>query len=102
MPTALDLAFVVLFTVVVTTFDTLYFVPKFKEEANAGVPGARLNAYRRTVVGQWAFAAVAILLWVRADRPWSQLGVLPPADGRMIASVAIVGAIIGLTVQQVR
>jgi len=31
MPTALDLAFVVLFTVVVTTFDTLYFVPKFKE-----------------------------------------------------------------------
>ena len=102
MPTALDLAFVVLFTVVVTTFDTLYFVPKFKEEANAGVPGARLHAYQRTVIGQWAFAAVAILLWVRADRPWSQLGVVPPADGRMIASVAIVGAIIGLTVQQVR
>ena len=102
MPTALDLAFVVLFTVIVTTFDTLYFVPKFKEAANAGVPDARLHAYQRTVIGQWAFAAVAILLWIRAGRPWSQLGVVPPADGQMIASAAIVAVIIALTVQQVR
>jgi phosphotransferase system glucose/maltose/N-acetylglucosamine-specific IIC component len=66
MPTALDIAFAVFFTVIITAFDTLYFVPKFKAAVNAGVPNARLHAYRRTVLGQWVFAAAAILLIVIA------------------------------------
>jgi membrane protease YdiL (CAAX protease family) len=102
MPTALDLSFALLFTVIVTALDTVYFVPQFKADVNAGVPGARLHAYQRTVLGQWAFAAAAILLWMRSGRPWSELGIIPPTDGRMIVSVAIVAAIIGFTVQQVR
>jgi len=102
MPTTLDIAFAVFFTLIITVFDTLYFVPKFKAAVAAGVPNARLHAYQRTVLGQWAFAAAAIILWVRSGRSWSALGVVPPADGRMLASLAIVALIVGATVQQVR
>ena len=102
MPTALDIAFAVFFTVIVTAFDTVYFVPEFKAAVNAGVPDARLHAYRRTVLGQWVFAAAAIFLWMRSGRPWSELGIVPPTDGRMIASAAIVALIVGVTVQQLR
>ena len=84
---ALDLAFAVFFTIIITAFDTLYFVPKFKAAVNAGVPDARLHAYRRTVLGQWGFAAAAIFLWMRSGRSWSELGVVPPTDGRMIATL---------------
>jgi membrane protease YdiL (CAAX protease family) len=102
MPTSLDLAFALLFTVIISAFDALYFVPKFKAAVAAGVPGARLHAYRRTVFGQWGFAFAAILLWIHAGRPWSDLGLVPPTDWRMIASAGIVALIIGFTVQQVR
>jgi hypothetical protein len=83
MPTALDIAFAVFFTVIITAFDTIYFVPKFKAEVNAGVPNARLHAYRRTVLGQWLFAAAAILLWMRSGRPWSELGIDSQSFSRM-------------------
>ena len=102
MPAPLDLAFAALFTLVITTFDTIYFVPRFKAAVAAGVPGARLHAYRRTVIGQWAFAAAAILLWAHSGRPWSELGVVPPTNGRMLASAIIIGLIVGLAAQQVR
>ena len=102
MPTPLDLAFALLFTLVITTFDTIYFVPRFKAAVAAGVRGARLHAYRRTVIGQWAFAAMAILLWAHSGRSWSDLGVVRPAGSRMIVSAVIIGLIVGLTAQQVR
>ena len=102
MPTPLDIGFVLLFTVVVTVFDTLYFVPRFKAEAKAGVPGVRGLAYRRTVLGQWAFALAATLIWVRSGRPWSDLGVVPPGLAGLIGSTVVVALIGALTIQQVR
>jgi uncharacterized protein len=101
-PTPLDLAFTALFTVVLTAFDTLVFAPRFKAAVAAGEPRARLQAYRRTVVGQWGLAVAALLLWMRAGRPWSELGVIPPGNGRMIASLAIVAVIAALAAQQTR
>lgn len=102
MPTALDIGFVLLLTVVVTVFDTVYFVPRFKAKAKAGVPGTRLRAYRRTVLGQWAFTLVAAFIWMRAGRPWSELGVMPPGLAGAIASSVIVALMCALTVQQIR
>ena len=102
MPTLLDVGFALLFTVVITVFDMVYFVPRFKAEAKAGVRGARLRAYRRTVFGQWAFALAAAFIWMRAGRPWSELGVVPPGLARLIASAVIVALMAGLTVQQLR
>jgi membrane protease YdiL (CAAX protease family) len=102
MPTPLDLAFALLFTVVITVFDTLVFVPRFKAAANAGVPDARRNAYRRTIIGQWAFTAAAIALWVRAGRSWTQLGVAPSNSYGVIASLGIVTLMSALMIQQFR
>jgi membrane protease YdiL (CAAX protease family) len=101
MPTALDIAFAVFFTVIITAFDTIYFVPKFKAEVNAGVPNARLHAYRRPCSGN-GYRRRRDLALMRSGRPWSELGIVPPTDGRMIASAAIVALIVGVTVQQLR
>jgi membrane protease YdiL (CAAX protease family) len=102
MPTALDIGFVLLFTVVVTVFDAVYFVPRFKAEAKAGVPGVRGRAYRRTVFGQWAFALAATVIWMRAGRPWPALGVVPSGLAGIVGSTVVVALIGALTVQQLR
>ena len=102
MPTSLDVGFVLLFTVVLPVFDMLYFVPRFKADAGAGVPGARLRAYRRTIVGQWGFAVAAVVIWLRAGRPWSDLGVVPLGLAGVIGSTAIIALMGAFTMQQVR
>jgi len=102
MPTRLDLAFAFLFTVVITTFDTLVFVPRFKAAAKAGVPDARRNAYRRTIIGQWAITAVAIALWIRAGRSWTQLRLAPSGSFGVIVSLGFVALVSALVAQQVR
>src|SRR4051794_38093012 len=102
MPTPLDIAFALLFTVVITVFDTLVFVPRFKAAAKAGEPDARRNAYRRTIIGQWAFATVAIALWISEKRSWSDLRVVPSSSLGVIVGLGIVAIIIALAVQQGR
>jgi membrane protease YdiL (CAAX protease family) len=94
MPTPLDFAFVVLFTVVIALFETFVFWPRFKAAVEAGRPDARRNAYRRAIIGQWVFAAIALALWIATGRPWAALGVLPPASrARLFASGVIVGLV---------
>ncbi len=102
MPTPLDLAFAFLFTVAVTVFDTLVFVPRFKAAAKAGVADARRNAYRRTIIGQWAFAAAAIALWIRAGRSWTSLGVVPSSSFGLLAGLGFVALFSALIIQQLR
>ena len=102
MPTPLDVGFVLLFTVVLPVFDMLYFVPRFKADAKAGVPGARLRAYRRTVVGQWGFAFAAAFIWMRARRPWSDLGVVPLGLAGVIGGTMIVALMGAFTIHQAR
>lgn len=77
MPTALDFAFLFLFSVVLVGFASLVYFPRFKAAAMAGVPGVRRRAYRRTVIGQWACAAATLAIWIRADRSWTDLGLVP-------------------------
>src|SRR4051812_42863750 len=97
MPTAIDLAFVLLFAVIVTLIETVVFFPRFKAAVAAGKPNARRNGYRRTILGQWGFAVLGILLWAGSGRGWTQLGIVPPADGRMYVSAILVG-VMGLLV----
>ena len=101
MPTRLDLLFFFL-TAAITVVDTLVFLPRFKAAAKAGVPNARRNAYRRTIVGQWAFAAAAIALWIRAGRSWTDLGVVPSTSFGVIASLGFIALMSALIVQQFR
>jgi membrane protease YdiL (CAAX protease family) len=102
MPSPLDLAFVILITVVITLFETFVFFPRFKAAVAAGAPNARLNAYRRGIFGQWAFTAMAIALWIRAGRPWVDLGLVPPGSSRLLLSVIMVTLMAALVAQQIR
>jgi membrane protease YdiL (CAAX protease family) len=96
MPTALDIAFAVLFAVVIAAFDSLYYSRRIRAHIAAGVPDARLKAYRRTTFGQWAIAAIAVVLWAQRGRPWRGLWLAPSrglplefAGGLMIGIIVI-------------
>lgn len=102
MPSSLDFAFAAFFALVIIPAEVFYFTPRFKAQLAAGDPDTRLRAYRRSVIGQWAFAAVAVLIWVRAGRAWTDLGLVPPLDWRLGLGVIISAAIIVMTVRQRR
>src|SRR5947209_1212999 len=88
-PTILDVTFTVLFTVVLMAYETVYEFPRFKARIAAGEPNARRHGYRRTVTGQWIIALIAIGIWIRSGRSWSDLGILPPDDTRLIIGIAL-------------
>jgi membrane protease YdiL (CAAX protease family) len=102
MPSSLDFAFAAFLAVVIIPVEVLYFTPRFKAQLAAGVPDTRVRAYRRSLIGQWAFAVVAVLLWARAGRAWTGLGLVPPLDWRLALSVIVVAAIVVMTVRQHR
>src|SRR4051812_14191210 len=83
--TTFDIAFVVLFAGVVTAFEAFVFFPRFKAAIAAGIPDARVAAYRRAIIGQWIFAVLALVLWSRAGRPWTLLGLVPTSSYGRIA-----------------
>ena|ERR1051325_338342 len=99
MPTTLDLAFAFLFAVVLTAYETVYEFPRFKAKVMSGDPKARRNGYRRTAIGQWVIAGIALVLWIRAGRPWDALGLVPPRDAGVV-SVALVAIMVALAVHQ--
>jgi membrane protease YdiL (CAAX protease family) len=98
MPTSTDFFFVALFTVVIALFETLVFWPRFKAAVEAGRANARRNAYRRAILGQWFFAALAVLLWATMRRGWRALGVLPPSSGTRLLVSALLVALVALFV----
>lgn len=59
-----------------------YFVdwPRFRRELNLDARRARLKGYRLTLVIQWVVSALAVFVWLRADRSWEEIG-LRPVDG---------------------
>src|SRR3954466_442622 len=102
MPTPLDIAFVILFAVFIAAFEPLVFDRGFKAQIAAGKPNARKHAYRRTIVGQSALAAIAIVLWARAARPWQQLGFVIPNGWRLLVSISVVLAMTAFAAHQIR
>src|SRR4051812_8012001 len=95
MPGWIDIAFALLFAVGIAGFEAFYFDRRFKAQVAAGVPDARIRAYRRAVIGQWAVAIVALILWVSAGRSWQALGIAPAHDRRWYFAV---GLLVGLAI----
>lgn len=102
MPTSLDLAFAIGFSIIVAAAGVLYFDKRLKAQIATGVLNARRNAYRQVVVEQWGMAAIALLLWARAHRPWSTLGLVPPQDWHLVPGILIPALMIAITVRQSR
>lgn len=90
MPTALDFGYVLCLFLLVTLVEGLVFFPRFKAAVAAGVPDARLKAYRRTTIGQWVFTAIVIAAWIATGRSWTALGVVPPTDWRLFVGIALI------------
>jgi hypothetical protein len=100
MPSPLDIAYAVFFAVGVAGLAGVYFDRQLKRRIAAGVPNARLDAYRRAVVVQWLLAAGALVLWRRAARPWNVLGLLPPSGWRLWVGAGLIVLVAALVVRQ--
>jgi len=102
MPTALDIAFALLFAVGIAGAAGVYFDRRLKRRIAAGVPNARLNAYQRATAVQWALAAAAIALWRREGRPWRALGLVPAMDWRLYLGLVVALVTLALVLRQNR
>jgi len=100
MPSVLDIAFAVLFSVVIATIGGAYFDRRFKRQAANGVPDARRNWYRLTLIGEWALVAVTLALWFRERRDWRPLGLVPPTDWRLYLGVALAAIVTAMLLRQ--
>jgi CAAX protease family protein len=102
MPTSLDIAFAIVFPILIVAVEVLYFNKRLKARIAAGVPNARRSAYRYVVIGEWGITAAALLLWARAHRPWDTLGLVPPQDWRLVPGILITALIVAVTIRQFR
>lgn len=100
MPSLADVVFVFALAVVASTFEYLYFWPRFRADVAAGKPSARVSAYRRGVTGEWAFTIAAIAIWTMFGRPWSAMRLGLPHGWRLAVGVVFVLAAVALVVVQ--
>jgi len=102
MPGILDLALVVLFAVVWPLLEYFWIWPRHVQKVERGDPDARSSAYVRTIVEQWALAAVVIALTIVYRRSFASLGLRGLAGWRLWLGVALPVAYAVLIVQQGR
>jgi len=102
MPTSLDIAFAIGFSIAIFAAELLYFDKRLKARIAAGASSARRTAYRYLVVGEWGLTAIALLLWARADRPWNVLGLVPPEDWRLVPGILVTALMVAFTIRQFR
>jgi membrane protease YdiL (CAAX protease family) len=99
-PALIDVVFTVLLIVVASVVEYLYFWPRFRAEAAADRPGARLRAYRRFVIALWGFALAALAIWRVHSRPWSVLGFGTSHGWRAVVGLTIGVAGVALVILQ--
>lgn len=100
MPATVDVVFALLFAILLILVDGVYVLPRERRRIASGVPTARRNLYRRTIVGEWTVALVAVLLWAREGRSWAALGLQPPTDWRLTTGLALALVAAALAVRQ--
>ena len=100
MPSLTDAVFVFALVVVASVFEYVYFWPRVRAEVAAGKPSARVSAYRRGVVGEWAFTIAALAIWTAFARPWSAMRLGLPHGWRLGVGVLFVLAAVGFVVLQ--
>ena len=100
MPALVDVLFVFVLVVAASIFEYLYFWPRFRAEVAAGKPSARVSAYRRGVLGEWAFAIAAIAIWSTFARPWTGMRLGLPHGWGLVVGLVFVLAAVGLVVLQ--
>jgi len=100
MRVAIDYVFVFMLLVVATVFEHYWFWPRFRAEVAAGDRDARPRAYRRGILGQWLFTAVALAIWTSQHRPATALRLVLPHGLRLALSIGVVAAAAALLILQ--
>ena len=100
MASLADVVLVFAIVVVASVFEYVYFWPRFRADVAAGKPSARVSAYRRAVVGEWAFTVAAIAIWTTFSRPWSALRFGLPHGWRLAVGLLFVLAAGALAILQ--
>jgi membrane protease YdiL (CAAX protease family) len=100
MPTIVDFAYIIFFAVVLTLFEHFIWFPRFRAEVDAGVPGARLRAYRRATIGQWAVTLGVAIIWYHYTRTPNDLRLTMPSGWRLALSIVVAAASIAFVALQ--
>jgi uncharacterized protein len=102
MPTRLDVAFAVACATVLIAQEVLYMNRRLKRQIAAGGPSVRRKAYWYVIVAEWVLTAIALLLWGRAQLPWSTLGLVMPRDWRLVPAILVPALLLASTIHQSR
>src|SRR5262245_37857590 len=98
---AVDAAAILLLLFALPAYLHYVDLPRTRADILSGRPGARVGAYRRTLVQQWSVALLVLVGWAVASRAWPDLRLAWPGG---VAAVAItLGSIVlgvGLTALQ--
>jgi membrane protease YdiL (CAAX protease family) len=100
MPALVDVVFVFVLVVVVSILEYVYFWPRVRADVAAGKPSARVSAYRRGVLSEWALTIAALAIWIAFARPWSAMRLGLPHGWRLAVGLLFVLAGVGLVVLQ--
>ena len=68
-----ELLFVLLFAVGWPAYAALVRYPRLRRAVAASVPGARIAAYRGSLLTQWPMAALGVWIWIRGTDPQGEL-----------------------------
>jgi len=72
--TAVDHLFVLIFAVAVPIVGFFGFRRLLKQVEN-GAAFDRVDMYRNTAISHWVLFLLLLVLWGKAERPWSGLGI---------------------------
>src|SRR4051794_27974326 len=100
MPAVPDLLLVALIAVAWPLYEHFVGWPRFQRSLRDDPLHARPREYRATIATQWVISGIGIALWVRAERPWSALGLGAPGGWRLWAAAAVVGMAAALYASQ--
>jgi len=90
MPTIIDVVFAFVLLVAATVYEYKYFWPRFRSAVAGDKPGARAKAYLRIITGEWLLSLVALIIWERANRAWSDMGLTNPHGARLVIAIIII------------
>lgn len=94
MPTLWDHVLVVCITILLPVHDLLFWYPRLVRGGPGGPSRARRHAYRESIIVQWTLTALTAWIWVRAGRPWPELGVAAPAGWGFWLALLLAGVVI--------
>jgi membrane protease YdiL (CAAX protease family) len=89
MPGLFDLAFLIVISVGVPTYELYVWWPRVRAAVLAGDRRARVRWCRTMVAVQWGIAAIVVVSWLAMHRAWTDLGIAPITPWGVRASLAL-------------